>query len=103
TRAIDVVRGVAWPERYTGRVLNTAFVERWNDDLQGLREDLKQQSLIWSTAAEAADTQIATPFVGEAIGLVNNQKTAAEIILSIKRQTQQICLNLSGCHRDCPS
>lgn len=90
TRVIDTIRRIDWPERYSGRVLRTAFVDRWTDDEAGLRRALPTEEQRWQTAVEAADTSIVAPFVGEAVGLVDTEQSASDIIASIGAEAQGI-------------
>lgn len=90
TRVIDTIRRIDWPERYSGRVLRTPFVDRWTDDEAGLRRALPTEEQRWHTAVEAADTSIVAPFVGEAVGLVDTEQSASDIIASISAEAQGI-------------
>ncbi|WP_336065495.1 nitronate monooxygenase [Nitratireductor rhodophyticola] len=90
TRVIDTIRRIDWPERYSGRVLRTAFVDRWTNDEAGLRRALPTEEQRWQTAVEAADTSIVAPFVGEAVGLVDTEQSASDIIASIGAEAQGI-------------
>ena len=90
TRVIDTIRRIDWPERYSGRVLRTAFVDRWTDDEAGLRRALPTEEQRWQTAVEAADTSIVAPFVGEAVGLVDTEQSASDIIVSISAEAKGI-------------
>ncbi len=90
TRVIDTIRRIDWPERYSGRVLRTAFVDRWTDDEARLRRALPTEEQRWQTAVEAADTSIVAPFVGEAVGLVDTEQSASDIIASISAEAQGI-------------
>lgn len=96
TRVIDAVRRIDWPERYSGRVLRTTFVDRWNGDDAGLRSDLPAQEKLWQAAIETADTSVLAPFVGEAIGLVGTGDDAAGVIAMIQADMQEIFDHLTG-------
>ncbi|QDY71370.1 NAD(P)H-dependent flavin oxidoreductase [Qingshengfaniella alkalisoli] len=96
TRVIDSVRRIDWPERYSGRVLRTTFVDRWNDDDAGLRSDLPAQEKLWQAAIETADTSVLAPFVGEAIGLVGAADDAAGVIAMIQADMQEVFGHLTG-------
>tara|TARA_R110002049_G_scaffold201563_1_gene372307 strand:+ start:19517 stop:20506 length:990 start_codon:yes stop_codon:yes gene_type:complete len=89
TRVIDTIREIDWPDRYTGRVLRTPFVEKWHDDEAGLRRDFPAQERLWTAAVNDADIAIAAPFVGEAIGLVRVRETAARILDAIQSDLQR--------------
>ncbi|KGF68454.1 oxidoreductase [Hoeflea sp. BAL378] len=80
TRVVDRLRGIDWPEGYSGRVLQTAFVERWHGDEAGLSAEIDAQQQRWTAAVAAADPSIVAPFVGEAIGLLRTEESAEAII-----------------------
>lgn len=90
TRVVDTIRGINWPKRYSGRVLRTPFVDHWSDDDAGLRRDLANQEQLWKAAIEAAETSIVAPFVGEAIGLVQAEECAADVIAAIRSDMQEV-------------
>jgi len=69
---LDIVRGRAWPERYTGRVLRNDFVREWLGREEALRTDLSRQRLRYQAASRAADPSIAATIVGEGIGLIDS-------------------------------
>ncbi|MDZ4137401.1 MAG: nitronate monooxygenase [Erythrobacter sp.] len=96
TRVIDSVRRIDWPERYSGRVLRTAFVDRWNDDDVGLRCDLPSQARLWQAAIETADLSVVAPFVGEVIGLFGAEDDAAGVIAMIQSDMQDVFGHLTG-------
>ena len=89
TRVVDTVRRIDWPGRYSGRVLRSAFIERWHGDEAGLRQNLPAQEKLWQGAINAADTSVIAPFVGEAIGLVRSAQTAADLVASIRTDLEK--------------
>ncbi len=96
TRVIDSVRGIDWPERYSSRVLRTAFVDRWNGFEAGLLADFTSQEKVWTAAIETADTTVVAPFVGEAIGLVKAAEDAASVIGEIQSDLKKTYCRLAG-------
>jgi len=80
---MDIARKLAWPERYTARVLKNAFTDRWNDDIDGLIAVAEDQSKQWSAAWADGDVSVANTFVGEVTGLIDSIKPAAEILDAI--------------------
>ena len=80
---MDIARRLAWPKRYTARVLNNAFTMRWHDDVDGLIAVAETEAKKWSTAWVAGDVTIANTFVGEATGLIGSIRPAAEILETI--------------------
>ena len=96
TRVIDSVRRIDWPERYSGRVLRTTFVDRWSDDDAGLRRDLPSQGKLWQAAIETADITVVAPLVGEAIGLIGAEEDAAGVIAMIQADMQDVFGHQTG-------
>ncbi len=80
---MDIARKLAWPERYTARVLKNAFTDRWHNDIDGLIAVAEDQSKKWSAAWVDGDVSAANTFVGEITGLIDSIKPAAEILDTI--------------------
>ena len=79
TRAFDVAQGLAWPPQYPGRALRNRFTERWHSHIDAL----PQASAARQQLAEAiADKNYDLAFIyeGEAVGLVQQERPAAEVI-----------------------
>ena len=47
---MDIARGLAWPNRYTARVLRNVFTDRWHDDIDGLIAASEEESAKWRAA-----------------------------------------------------
>jgi nitronate monooxygenase len=80
---MDIARKLAWPDRYTARVLKNAFTERWHNDINGLISAAEEEAKKWSAAWVDGEVTTANTFVGEATGLIGSIKPAAEILESI--------------------
>jgi nitronate monooxygenase len=89
-RVLDIVRGRAWPERYTGRVLANDFVRQWLGREEGLRADKSQQMLRYHAGAQAADPSIAATIVGEGVGLIDNIEPAGLIVQSMVAEAEAL-------------
>jgi nitronate monooxygenase len=87
---LDIVRGRAWPERYTGRVLRNDFVREWLGREQELRGDRTRQMVRYQTAATAADPSVAATIVGEGIGLIDSIKPAGLILAEMVADAEQL-------------
>lgn len=77
---LDIVRGRAWPSRYTGRVLRNDFVREWLGREDELRAVAAEQSVRYGKAARAGDTTVAATIVGEVVGLIQAIEPAAVIL-----------------------
>ncbi|MAM07128.1 MAG: oxidoreductase [Hyphomonas sp.] len=90
TRVVDIVREIKWSERYSGRVLSNAFIQRWHGHENQLVRGIKVEAASWVRAQESGDTTIAAPFVGEAIGLVHDAPGAEDIVYSIVTSSRKL-------------
>lgn len=77
---MDMARGLGWPDRYTARVLQNAFTDRWHGDLDGLLANATAEAAKWAAAWQSGDTEVANTFVGEAAGLIHARMPAGQII-----------------------
>lgn len=77
---MDMARGLGWPDRYTARVLQNAFTDRWHGDLDGLLANATVEAAKWAAAWQSGDTEVANTFVGEAAGLIHARIPAGQII-----------------------
>jgi nitronate monooxygenase len=78
TRAFDDVRGLAWPERFTGRALRNDFVEHWyeSDGASWNEADERDRYL---AAVRAGDFDTAAIYAGEVVDLVDRMEPARDI------------------------
>ncbi|UOM32868.1 nitronate monooxygenase family protein [Acuticoccus sp. I52.16.1] len=78
--ATDIARGYDWPDGYTARVLDNAFVARWEGDPAAHRAAADAEREAYAAAVAAGDPDNVGVFVGEAAGLINDAPPAAEIV-----------------------
>ena len=86
---LDIVRGRAWPGRYTGRVLENDMVRQWRgreDDLRSAREGEAHR---YKIAVESGDASVAATIIGEAAGLIKSIEPAAGIVHSMVAQAEE--------------
>lgn len=76
----DIARGYDWPAEFTGRVLRTPFIERWNGREAEHRAAAETLRPAYNAAVAEGRTADAGVFVGEAIGLMSTIEPAATII-----------------------
>ena len=89
-KVLDIVRGRAWPARYTGRVLRNDFVREWLGREDELSADKSQQSARYEAAARAADPGIAATIVGECIGLIDAIEPARAIVERMVAEAERL-------------
>jgi nitronate monooxygenase len=87
TRAFDQVRGLAWPEPYTGRAVQNDFSTRWHEGEEGLVDDLAERDR-YLEAAEAGDFDTAVIFAGEVLDLVGRVEPAKAILERMGREAE---------------
>lgn len=86
---MDVARGLRWPTRYSARVLKNRFTDRWHDDVEGLEAVADTESARWREAWQAGDTKTANTFVGEATGLIDSVRPAAQIVETLVAEAEE--------------
>ncbi len=80
TRVPDVARGMDWPRPFNIRVMRSAGTENWH----GAPEQMSEADrAAWRAAMAAGDARMATPIVGEAVGLIGDIRPAGEITQEI--------------------
>ena len=91
TRALDIVRKYEWPREITGRALRNRFVEDWIEREHELAQpDTQAREFKRYTAArDAGDADNAGIFIGEAAGLINDVRPAAEIVARIVEEAER--------------
>ena len=87
---MDIARKLDWPGRYTARVLQNAFTDRWHNDISGLLAVAEQESGRWIASWKQGDPDGANTFVGEASGLINSVEPAGKIIEEMVRDAENL-------------
>jgi nitronate monooxygenase len=90
TGAVDIARQLAWPSRFTARVLRNRFTDNWDGreaELQQVAGSVGQQ---WVDGYATGDTDRASPFVGEAIGLIVAIEPAAVVVKRIAAEAAHL-------------
>jgi nitronate monooxygenase len=80
TRVFDLVRGIDWPPRFTGRAVENRLTERWHGREADLGKQLAREQERYAAAAEAGDVSTAVVFASEALDLIRDLPPAAEIV-----------------------
>ena len=79
TRAFDVAQGIPWPAQYPGRALRNRFTDQWHEQTDALARDESARHEL-TEAVSKKDYEVAHIYAGEAAGLVDRQRPAAEVI-----------------------
>jgi nitronate monooxygenase len=88
TRVFDAVRGLQWPEGYTGRALRNAFTERWKNREEELAAALDTEGQIFRKAVREGDTDTAVVWAGEAVGLISDVPPAGELVRRVGSEAE---------------
>jgi len=80
TRVFDIVRGYDWPEGYTGRALENAFVRRWHGHEDALEQALPAERERYHEAAGQGDVTAAVVWAGEAVDTISRVEPAGAIV-----------------------
>lgn len=82
SRVFDIAQGSAWPPEYGGRALRNDFTDRWIGREGELADDHAARDQP-STARETADYDTAYIYAGQAVGLVERERSATEIVAEL--------------------
>ena len=77
THTFDDVQRVPWPDQYPGRALRNRFAEQWHGRSKTLTEEAFTE---YAQARSRGEYDVAVIYAGEAAGLVQRERSAAEII-----------------------
>ena len=80
THVFDDVQRVPWPEEYPGRALRNRFAEQWHGRSRHLTDAAFAE---YAEARSRGDYDVAVIYAGEAAGLVQQERSAAEIVREI--------------------
>jgi nitronate monooxygenase len=80
TRVPDMARSLAWPERFTVRVLRNRFTDEWHGRETELRRAGDSVGRDWKEGWSAGDPERSNTFVGEAVGLIGAIEPAGAVV-----------------------
>jgi nitronate monooxygenase len=83
TRIFDVVRGLDWPEGYTGRAIVNDFARKWHGREAELAGNIEAEREAYRAAARAGNVSQAVVFAGEGLDLMHAILPAADIVRDI--------------------
>ena len=96
TRVFDIVRGIPWPEGFTGRALRNAFTARWHGREDALQAALPDEHRRYAEAAKAGDLETALLWAGEGVDLVRDVRPAATIVTQIVDEAETVRARLAA-------
>jgi nitronate monooxygenase len=80
SRALDIARGLPWPDRFSCRVLRNRFSETWQGREAELRDAGPAVGEAWTRAFLTGDAEASNTVIGEAVGLIHDVQPAADVI-----------------------
>jgi nitronate monooxygenase len=96
TRVFDVVRGLEWPEDYTGRALRNRFLERWDGREEELAAALDTEGPAFREAMQEGDMDTAVVWCGEAADLILDVPTASGLVRRIGAEAEACLRSADG-------
>jgi nitronate monooxygenase len=88
TQVFDVVRGLEWPEEYTGRALRNDFLERWDGWEKELATAPSGEDEAFRKAEQEGNTDISMVWCGEAVDLISDVPAAAELVRRVGAEAE---------------
>ena len=87
THAFDDVQRVPWPDQYPGRALRNRFAEEWHGRSKGLTDEAHAE---YDRARSRGDYDVAVVYAGEASGLIQQERSTAEIVQEIGEDAETL-------------
>lgn len=88
SRILDIARRAPWPERYTARTLRNAFLDRWRGREAELSAD-EAALAAYRTAADRGDLSAVPVWAGEAVDLITDLPSAADLVPQIATEAEE--------------
>lgn len=90
THVFDTVRGIVWPDGYSGRAIANAFTDKWHGRDGDLKANIDREQVRFKEAAAKGDTDTMVVFAGENIDLIEDIAPAGEIVSRIARDAEKL-------------
>jgi nitronate monooxygenase len=96
TRVFDIVRGLHWPEGYSGRAIANDFSRQWHAREQELEQNISREAETYWAAAKAGDTSKMVVFAGEGLDLIHDIRPAGDIVRAIADEAEKLINTRAG-------
>jgi nitronate monooxygenase len=96
TRVFDIIRGLRWPDGYTGRAIVNDFSRQWHGHEAELEQNFTPESEAYWAAARAGDTSKAVVFAGEGLDLIHDIGPAGDIVRTIADEAERLLDTRAG-------
>lgn len=90
TSVYDIARGRTWPAEYTGRLLINDFTRKWHGKEDELKAVQATERVKVESAYDGGDCDCANVTVGQAVGLIHDIPSAADVVHSVGEQAAQL-------------
>lgn len=90
TRVFDIVRGLMWPEGYSGRAIANQFSEEWHGREEELAARLETEAARYEEARRNVDVRTTVVFAGEGVDLINATIPAAEVVSQVVAEAEAL-------------
>lgn len=95
----DIARGNIWPAPYSGRVLRNEFTDRWDRREAELLQRQNEEAPRLAAARETGDFDVAAVIAGEAVDLIDDIPSAAEIVRRMAAEATALLTGASNRYR----
>ena len=95
TKVYDIVQQRDWPEEYDLRLVSNALIQRWHGREDELLERLPEVVAAYRDGVAAADFDVDTVLIGEAVGLIRDVRPAADIVTAMVHEALRILNRVS--------
>ncbi len=95
THVFDQVQGLAWPQQYPGRALRNDFTRQWHDRADQLPRDTAAIEQ-YRQARAAGDYDTAVIYAGQAVGLVTQERPAADVVRDLGEGAEAVLRRRCG-------
>ena len=95
TSVFDRIAGAPWPARWGGRAIENDLSERWHgrEDEAATHPGLRQE---FRRALDGRDFEIAVAYAGQSVGMVREERPAADVVRTIGVEAQSRLDQLSA-------
>ena len=90
TKVIDPLRGVAWPEEFSFRILANRTTELWAHREAEAKAAFGRMSGAFAEARRTFDFDVLPVVAGEALGLIHDRPPAKTIVESMVAQAEEL-------------
>jgi nitronate monooxygenase len=94
SRVLDIARGAGWPARYPARVIRNGFLDTWRGREDELDRDEAAKDA-YRAAVRRGDPEAVSVWASEAIDLITEVGSAADLVGSIAREAEEAITRVS--------